>query len=408
MTSALQRIKRIRTQLFGQPEDVQQSYEFTCDCGEVVRGDRRPTWIEVECPHCCASHFLLPHNVYPSTAAVPNDILGGSFTERLAVVVSELRPDRRTKDPSADRKGDRSKSPPATEAGADASAESGVRRKLQIRQLVPRIDLKRLAAHTFTPFRVLMLAIIAVVGLTIYWSGHQQQVEQARQDWLAAEEEISQYLSSGDFNSLRDTLERAVAAGEILDQSDVEWRYRRNLLLETEAVLSMAADNLLTAFHDVYQTGPTLPPDADRQLRAVATSGVFVFDSYLETSGSGLPTILFPATPGRHSVQVYAPFPELTELAKQSADGRILCAARIRELQAPTASGPAWQVLLDPDSFVLLTSIEHCAAVGLSPDEDASLSDALDRQREFVGRSASWEDRRNGVRIPEVFRQESP
>ncbi|GAB5440513.1 MAG: hypothetical protein Fues2KO_08620 [Fuerstiella sp.] len=409
MATAAEKFKRLRTRLSGQPEDIQQSYEKTCQCGEVLSGMRRTSWIQVECPQCYEAHFLLPVNVYPSTESVPSEVLGGSFRERLAVVVQELLPSR---DKAADESSTSETSPKKKRSAGDGDSATAqpedARRSLRerLRGLVPRIDLRQLAARTFTPFRMLMLAIIGVVGLTIYWSGYQQRVDEARQTWLSTEEEIAQYVAGSDFTNLQLVLRQAVDAGRVLNLDDADWRQRLNLLDETESVLAMSGDSLLTAFHVAYEDGQ-LSADAAQQVTATATSGVFLFDTYLSASADAVPTLEFPATPGQHSVRLFAPFAALEKLAIGAPEGRIVCAARIAEVLAPTESNPSWQVLLDADHFVLMTSLRHCEAVGLSPDDDPGLQVVLDWQREFVVDSDTWDDRSTDSLLPRAFRKES-
>ena len=69
-------------------------FELTCDCGAVVKGERRTSWIEAECPSCFQSLFVMPGNVYPATKLV-SGVLTGSFVARIQAAYYELRPGRR-------------------------------------------------------------------------------------------------------------------------------------------------------------------------------------------------------------------------------------------------------------------------------------------------------------------------
>ncbi len=87
---------------------------------------------------------------------------------------------------------------------------------------------------------MLVLAMISIVGLTVYWTTFQQRAEAARQTWVAAGEKIDEHLASRDMKRLENVLAEAVSAGYLLEKSDPEWRLRLNLLHETKAVNSLA------------------------------------------------------------------------------------------------------------------------------------------------------------------------
>lgn len=404
MVTSLQKLKRIKTQLQGSAAAaVEAPFEVKCECGATVRGIRRATWIEAECPDCCQSVFVLPSNVYPATRSVPSEVLGGSFSERLKVVIGELLPARSRKSVEA---ADDTKSDADTSQSPVVPQPVAVRRRRSMPRL-PRIDFKGLLVRTFTPFRLLMLSMLTVVGLTGYWMTWQQQVEAARQTWLKTSEQVEQHLSdSSDMIGLEATLRQAVDAGYTLGKNDPDWKWKRNLLQETIAVNSMAPLDLLNAFHDAYGDRNTLTDEAEQDVSTVAKSGTFVFDTYLQerSDQKGVFQLEFPATPGRHAVEIFLALPELTELASQIGDDRILFAAGIAAVQAPKQrTRQPWRLLIDPESFVLMTSPAHCQAIGISPDDDPELQNILQRQQEFVESSDSWEHRAETVILPHEF-----
>ena len=84
MLTFLGKIRHLWKRLKGGADAVVSTpFQLTCECGATVRGVRRSTWIESECPSCCHSVFVLPANVYPATRLVPSTVVGGSFPERL-------------------------------------------------------------------------------------------------------------------------------------------------------------------------------------------------------------------------------------------------------------------------------------------------------------------------------------
>lgn len=411
MIAVLRKIRKIKTKLSGSaeaPEDVR--FAVRCECGEMIHGIRRATWIETECPGCCQSVFILPVNIYPTTQSVPSEIIGGSFADRLKVVVGELMPGRKEARPDTDPgkpSKKKKKGAVADKAEVTESSDAGAAREVVPevpRFRLPRIDIAGFFVRTFTPFRMLMLAMLSVVCLTGYWMVTQRRLEAAQQTWLRSAEQAEQNLADSDLVALEATLTEAVEAGYTLDKSDSDWRTTLNLLYETSAVNTLASSNLLTAFHNAYGPDNRLVEDAAESVARTARSGTFVFDSWLQPERGGYYLMHFPATPGRHAVEVSLPLPLLSGLMENSADNRILFAAKIREIKSPTPkTNNPWQLLIDPQEFVLMTSLVHCEAVGLTVDEDPELTSLLDLQKQFVQSSADWEFRADVVSLPPAF-----
>ena len=248
-----------------------------------------------------------------------------------------------------------------------------------------------------------MLAVIAVVGLTIFWTTSQRAVEEARQVWLKAPEQIERLLEDSEMVTLESVLRETVVAGKVLGRSDAESRRIGNLLEETMAVNNIAVGDLLTGFHKAYNERGLLTEDAYEQVNSVCHNGTFIFDSYLQRAPglSAVYLIDFPATPGRHPVQIIVPLPAVAGLLEMTGDSRAVFAARIDAVTAPDAGTfQPWILHVAPDSFVLLTSAAHCAAIGLSGEYDSTLAGVLQRQREFVETSETWRDRAASAVFP--------
>ena len=397
MAKVFQKLRRILMQLQGRTDSAAEiPYEVTCECGEPVRGIRRQTWIEAECQSCYQSVFVLPANVYPTTRSVPSEVLGGSFSERLRMVVRELFP--RKESTAVETPAKAGAKPARKEAKPDAADTPPVRKKLLPTFRLPRIDVRGFLVRTFTPFRLLMISIVAVVGLTMYWMTWQQQVEAARQTWVSSSEKIEQLLSDANTTELEQALEKAVDAGRVLGKQDPEWRRTLNLLQETAAVNSLSSSALLTGFFEAYDAKGKLKSNAEDRIRTLAESGSFVFDSYVLAGDDkkGIFRFEFPAAPGRHPIDIQLAMPQLAQVLEKTEDRRILFSAEIESVVGP-GSGGRWKLTIDPDSFVLLTSSELCSYMGLTEEHDAQLPVTLQRQKEFVESSASWEFRADDV-----------
>ncbi len=414
MPAVLQKLKRIRTQLGGgSATDVETPFDVACSCGARVTGVRRASWIEAECPKCCRGVFVLPVNVYPATPSVNSEVLGGTFSERLKTVVAEMLPDRPQKDAQPDGKPKKRRSARGEVADdhegdfAPETDEVVARpRGFQLPKLrLPSLDIKAALRRTFTPFRLLMLSMVAVVGVTAYWMSYQKRVEAAQQTWLKSAEQVEEFLTAADMVNLESTLQSAVDAGYTLGKNDSEWRLWLNMLKETHAVNTMATSDLLTGFAAVYNEENQLVPDAEQRLTTTATSGTFIFDAWLTAAGneSGVYVMEFPAAPGRHTVEVYVPIAQLEDLIAATGDERVVFAAKFQTVKVPGEPANAWQLLVDADSFSLITNATHCDAVGLRVEEDPELSTVLQRQEEFVKSSSTWEHRAADAVLPQAF-----
>jgi len=395
MLSTVAKLKQIKARLQGTAEAaVAVPYEVTCVCGEPVAGMRRKSWIEAECQTCLQSVFVLPANVYPSTPSVPSEILGGSFADRLKVVLAEVLPKRDGKDVAKEKINKRGSAVEPADVGA-AAATAMPPQKVRWRLSLPSIDIKAVVVRTLTPFRLLMLAMIAIITLTGYWMTYQQAIEAAHQTWLKSADEAQALLEDKEFLQLQTVLTAAVDAGRVLGKDDPEWRATLNLLQETQAINSIAGGSLLLAFRRAYDDERRLVDGAEALVGDEAGTGTFVFDSYLQPHPvrEGVFLMDFPATP-THRVEVTIPIPQISALLRAIGDQRVLFAGRIQYVEAPAAgTSDAWNLQLDPTSFVLLTHTDHCEQIGLSPEDDPDVTTILTRQRDFVESSEQWEHR---------------
>ena len=312
--------------------------------------------------------------------------------DRLKAVVAELFPRRpREEIDTAD-----SVKPVSATATIPSGVVDAAEEKVRWRLTLPSIDVKGAVVRVATPFRLLMLAMITVVAMTGYWMTYQRAVEAAHQAWLKSADDAQTLLEERDFLQLEIVLTTAVDAGRLLGKNDREWRGTLNLLQETQAINTIAAGSLLGAFHRAYDAEPSLVDDAEALLREEASTGTFIFDSYLhqhpETDDMFLMDL--PATPGRHAVEVVIPVRGINDLLHANGDERVLFAAQIHSVSAPApGTRNAWKLQVDPRSFVLLTNPVHCEEIGLSPDYDPDIDVVLTRQRDFVTSSEQWEHR---------------
>lgn len=391
MNKTIAKIQRLRNRLAGSGDQaVEIPFEIECDCGATVTGVRRATWIESECSECAATVFVLPMNVYPSTKSVPSEILGGTFKERLGVVTKELL---RGNKPNAETDETSSRSSSADSSDSNQQTVDAKPKWKLPKLTLPSIDVKKIVRRTFSPFRLVMMAVIATVGFTGWFMVQQRQTERAQKIWLESTATIAEKLEQEELSGLLVELESALNAGMVLGKDDSEYRLLNNLLVETQATVSLASAGLVDVFQAAYDNQNRLEPAAKSRVDEACKQGWFLFDAVANKFDSGTETtwlIDFPATPGLHPVSIILPNLVLTQDLDADSDTRLLFVAKLSVKTAPDGDEDGqWILTVNPDSFAMLTHTAHFVAVGFDPDEDAGLKQVIERQLGWVqsGRS---------------------
>ncbi|MEP3479516.1 MAG: hypothetical protein ABJZ55_09735 [Fuerstiella sp.] len=390
MNKPFAKLKRLRNRLSGVSDQaVEIPFEIECDCGATVQGFRRASWIESECQECSATVFVLPMNVYPSTKFVPSEILGGTFKERLSVVTKEiLHRSKHTDNPSE------AASKQSSDAADASNTEDAAEAKWKLPKItLPQINFRQLIARTFSPFRLLMMAVIATVGLTAWFMIQQRQTETAQKVWLESTAMIAGKLDQEDLNGLLPDLESALNAGAILGKNDAEYRLLSNLQVETMATDALAPLGLVDVFQAAYDIENHLKPDARDKVNKACAAGWFLFDAVatkVNTERGITWMVDFPATPGLHPVSIILPQLLLVEQLELESDMRLLFVAKLSVQTAPANNEDGqWALQVNPEDFAVLTHAAHCKVVGFDPDEDEGLAKTLQQQTEWVEAGAT-------------------
>ncbi len=382
------------------PDELPEPYDLQCECGTRVRGTRGRTWKQTVCPECMAPLFVLPTNVYPTTRRVPSDVIPGSLLRRAAVITGDLL---RKQQQASPQQPDGSAADSPSDDSSEHSTASAAERRL------PRIRPTVLLRRTFTPFRLIVAGTLLAVVLTGATVVHQRRLDAARTTWLRAVDQVPQLLTEGDLPALERTLSSACRAAQIIGRSDRQSRLMKSLLEQTRA----AADLNRVSLPAVIASIASGRPPADSPVTAPElTQYAFLVDSYIDSSRTGSPEFLIdlpllPDQPARLTVTL----PPLAEYLETRDDGRCLFAFRVLCAIPPSLSdGRGWQVVIDPQSFVLFTSPDLCRLLGLlnnDASDDALLALLADQQR-FVESSVDWSSRKDRLPRPAVPVPDSP
>lgn len=395
MAAILEKLNRFRQRLAGSAEAMTQvPYEIRCHCGNTVKGIRRSSWVEGECSKCYESLFVLPANVYPATKAVPSTAVGGTFNERFSAAWTELFPPK----PDEPKPAKKSKSKKGARAAADAQQEP---RRFRL----PRPDIAGAFRRTFTPFRLIILAIIGVIGFTGYWVVRDRAQTSAQQVWLDTTEDLPDILQENRIADLQTTLEQTLAAAATLGKEGDDVRRYANLYKEASAANAMISLDFSDCMSTGYDREGKLFDGAAGIVQDTISAGAFVFDTRLQPVSSDGRKWGFelPAIDGTHGIKVVVECPRLAIVPE---DIRVLFAARVSSVESPSPENfETWQLELDADSFVLLTSENVAEYMGL-PMEGDDMQNLLQQQEGYVlAWSGSGDSGENPV---DEFEQETP
>ena len=225
----------------------------------------------------------------------------------------------------------------------------------------------------------------------------QRTTEAARAVWLRSGDEIDGLVASRRYVDLEELLTEAVAAGEILERDDPDWRRTRNLLFETRALINLDDDDLLGTFFKAYDSAGQLRANGESLIREAAESGSFIMETVIRpTPDRGFFSLDLPLSFGQQSLNLTVGLPALATFLETIPDGRAFVSFEVSSVTVPESEDGAWLIEIDPMSFTFLIRPEYCDEIGLPLDEDATLNEIIVRQRDFVSESKAW-DSREGI-----------
>ncbi len=209
--------------------------EIACPCGRKVEALRRRDFQRVLCKNCGEPFFLLPLDVYP----------------RPVMKVRKVKPPKPDlkKKPAAG-----TKSPPAQPDPKTATAPTR-----------PSIDLRKdlsivggRVRRQFTPLRLMVLSLLAVIGLTGWWQWTRAARSGAEFDFKTANEAGLAAIQKKDFVEAAQQFARAANAVDLLQRHDVSAEQARQRFRQLTAINSLLQRSLvevLKAAKDGRQKG---------------------------------------------------------------------------------------------------------------------------------------------------------
>ena len=327
-----------------------EPYEVGCDCGGRVAGERSRTAQRPPCPSCGRLIFVLPTNVYPrpvkpdSKKAAPQSATAKSAAKHRASLPEFTVP----KPPSSAK--------PKVEQNEAASRgdRSGIATEAREKRL--------------TPFRLTVLAMVVVCGLTGWGLWHRHRVESAKSIVAKATEAGMQALQDRDFSTAARELERARQAVDLLKRTDAEAQAVRLLCREAIAASGLAHDSLFELLRKSMVEIKPEDQEATQFNRLYRGAWVLFDTTVLVPEDSQQPcTLDMPVFYRGQLVRIEVNFTTLRQAAGQAHSGepaRVIFAAQLERLTPSAApQSPAVLTLKDQSAF-LWTNYDNYAALG--------------------------------------------
>ena len=427
MTSLKARLQKAKARLFGTAaKDIAVPFELPCDCGHRISGIRRTSYQIGTCTACDARIYVLPVNVYPATKRVHSEVLDGSVSSRLSVIVRDLvvgehesTPESQTSaKPATIPKQSRS-GPPALSQATSVESDSSVGEKaaenrsrksntrtrispaaaalaaepILVEEPVVRVPRPSLAVgmrRVFTPFRLLMLSAAVLVAVTGWWIVTQRRMEDARKTWRREMDVAEQALENKDLVALHDSLSKAVAAANTLQRDDAESRRAGSLLLQTQAIQNLSPTDIVSML-----SGCVSDSGGFNSARAAAAAESlngkwFVFECSLLRSENGLQAdmaLIVDSVPVKITISS-----DLLQRAVTALPQSPLIFVASVEFCRVVDSGREFHIQLSGNSSTLITTRYHAAQMGFTAANSPGLDAVLEQQAEFLKSAPAGKD----------------
>lgn len=237
------------TSLFkGRAPETPQPFEIDCECGQRHSGLRRQQHQRIICRACGTALFILPKDVYPaSTDTVPSS-RGQAFSvdvlEEEDFASSE--PEAVAEAPARKKK-NAGKGPTAQStrgaAGATKSRPATQQPPLPAPQ-VARQEKPKPRGPFWTPLRIVSVAMVTIVAVTLFAVAWTQRLEDARRRLAAAVEQFNTALEREDWPVARSQINQIVECLDILGRDDASAQRHRQFQREIQAMTDLAGSSL--------------------------------------------------------------------------------------------------------------------------------------------------------------------
>ncbi len=409
-------------------DEAPQPFELSCECGTTHTGLRRRVFQRVVCHTCGKSLFLLPKDVYPRPQSPKKRSRKRTSADPLLDVQEIVMPaDPAEQDHSSEEKPSwKSRHQRRRENRQSAADDVPVEQLVSAsdEKLPPSIPSKEKKPRRefgqqswlgrvldwWTPLKMTVVAISAVLVATFWWSIHHRRIEQAQRELNPAVEAGFTALERGDLETAHQELTRAVAALDVIGTSDHYAAQVRQVHRETTALSNLLAVSLIEIVEEADalveqemarrkslpskgEEDQELPPlDADWQHRfgGLYRGAWIVLEGPVEKKKGPEPSwqVHFPVAigPRQRSVEFHADFKVWTTVGKSTSEPTWILAGPLKSCYL-SEDGKRWVVELDQESGLLWANMATYRMLGFPfgpwhPLEE--VRQQLDRQRELL------------------------
>jgi hypothetical protein len=264
-----------------------QQYEVLCRCGERTIGLRISRYQQVICRQCGEPLFVLPANVYPGPPP-PEPKLVAEPESEAELGLDQLALEEAAADEPTRAADEPAPEPPVADGdllGALANesksltrkgqqeelerkqlAEERQKRKAQLKKkrasekakakkardenpLTARVPIGQRLRRVFSPFRLVVASVIAIIIATVSWQIHSRNVESGRLRFDTARKKAMTFLEEQDFVSAEPLLVEAAQAADLIDRQDKSANKVRRLALETNVVNNLSVTSVYEALN---------------------------------------------------------------------------------------------------------------------------------------------------------------
>jgi hypothetical protein len=372
------------TGVFSRREDPPQPFSLTCDCGVQLAGMRQAAPQKPSCPACGSTHFILPACVYPVPTTLRRDWFGEEIEPKkpAAKPSSNSTPQTTTATPATPRAKDRAK-PAATPARppSPTPAERVQQAQRQLRTF-------------FTPVRMVVLAMVVIVGLTGLMLLRSSRREWARSHVEPAVDRGLQAFRERDFSTASAAFDDAVQALDYLGRRDAAALAIRQYQRESDAAVQLSGSgiaDILKALSEGKQRSNT----AERFQTDVAGKWL-MFDAVLELqrpaeNAGKLCVVDVPLALNDQPLDLAfddVPWPQLWKAAPGDGPRRVVFAAQWERFDPPGGQNRPATLVLRSSTAVLwchFDTYQLVSRAALSDDDQAALRELLQSQRQALG-----------------------
>ncbi len=353
-----------------------EPFEIPCQCGQTVRGMRQVHAQRVVCGDCSEPSFVLPLDVYPQPKPKKKHrkrkpTKRQTFAKTKSAVKNVGPVLRKHALAQARKVGDKT-------AAASRRASKRVR-------------------STFTPFRLVMLCMLAVISSTGYWVFESGKREQAELRLKAAKERGFAALHERKFITAEQEFRTASEALDRLGRDDAPARKVRQMWRETTVLTNLVDASPLEII-----------AQAERKIRADPTDWAEHFESHYAGRWIVLQTTLSRAaapraTDAEHNTNTVIDLPPflegrqidfqghlaaLEQLAIGAEPRHVIFAAQLGTCRLEPAESPRCVISLRSQSAFFWSDFENYRALGFREDEfhtEEEIRQLLDEQSRSMG-----------------------